>query len=121
MGYSTSIITNTRATGTAASTIVVNTRNWNTSAPTTITIQIFASVDGVTFYTAYASSYVVATDSFDVREFFIAGNVAYEVQVNSSSSEVLFSVFGLDEFGNLVTSQGKTQAELSFVGSSDGF
>ncbi|MBO7742860.1 hypothetical protein I8J29_01540 [Paenibacillus sp. MWE-103] len=117
MPFSTGIITNTRATGTAATTVVVNTRNENLSAASTITIVLYASVDSHTFYTAYVTSFVIPPNSFDVRTFFISGNVAYEVQTNTSSPQVLFSVYGLDEFGNLVTEQGKLQADLSFIGS----
>ncbi|MBM7564213.1 hypothetical protein [Paenibacillus sacheonensis] len=116
MPFSTSIVTNTRAIGTAATNIVVNTRNANPSAASTITIAIYASVTSATFYLAYVSSFVIPANSFDVREFLIAGNVAYEVQLNSSSPQVLFSVYGLDEFGNLVIDQGKSQEDLSFIG-----
>ncbi|MFC4100199.1 hypothetical protein [Paenibacillus xanthanilyticus] len=115
MPFSTGTITNTRATGTASSTLVISTRNLNIAAASTISIQIFASVDSNTFYTAYVDSFVLAANSYNVRTYVIGGNVAYEVQVNSSASQVLFSVFGIDEFGNMVPNQGRTQAELSFI------
>ncbi|TYP79770.1 hypothetical protein [Paenibacillus methanolicus] len=115
MPFSTGTITNTRATGTASSTIVLSTRNLNTSAASTITVQIFATVNSTTFYTAYVDSFVIAANSYNIRTYVIGGNVAYEVQVNSSASQVLFSVFGIDEFGNMVPNQGRTQPELSFI------
>ncbi|OPH61412.1 hypothetical protein BC351_14845 [Paenibacillus ferrarius] len=118
MPFSTGLVTNTRAFGTAASNIVLSTRNIDTINPATVTYHIFASVDSSIFYTAYMSSFIVAPNYFDVREFFIAGNVAYEVQVSiSNSTSTLISVFGIDEFGNLVTEQGKLQEDLSFISS----
>ncbi|MVO98388.1 hypothetical protein [Paenibacillus lutrae] len=120
MPYSTGTITNTRAVGTASSNVVMNVRNLDTVNPVTITVEIFASVNSTTFYTAYLTTYVVPANAYDVREFFIAGNVAYEVQINPVSTvtpNVLLSVFGIDGSGNLVTDQRILQSELSFINS----
>ncbi|SDX49957.1 hypothetical protein [Paenibacillus sp. CF384] len=113
--YSTGIVTNTRDFGTAASNIVVSTRNLNLQSPVTVMIEIYASVDSSVFYTGYLTSYVVAADSFDVREFFIAGNVAFEVQVDLSLSDALLTVTGINEFGNLVEDQIFTIPELNII------
>ncbi|UUZ84326.1 hypothetical protein LJK88_11820 [Paenibacillus sp. P26] len=118
MPFSTGIITNTKAVGTAASNIVLSTRNADASNPSQIVVQIFASTDSVTFYTAYVSNFIVAAKSFDVREFFIAGNVAYEVQINVIStvpSNVLVTVHGIDGSGNLVTNQRVLQSEFTAI------
>ncbi|NBD24731.1 hypothetical protein [Paenibacillus glycinis] len=117
MPFSTGTVTNTRAFGTAASNIVVSTRNLDLVNPVTVMVQIFASVDSSLFYTAYVAAYVLPADSYDVREFFIAGNVAYEVQLNVSSDppSTLMTVVGIDEFGNLVTDQQYSQEELNFI------
>ncbi|MBP3965543.1 hypothetical protein [Paenibacillus lignilyticus] len=119
MAYSTGVVTNTRAFGTAASNIVVNTRNLDSEESVWIIVQIFASVDSSDFYTAYYSMYEVLADSYDVREFYIAGNVTYEVQlsltVEAGVPNALMSVTGLDEFGNLVEDQRFTQADLTFI------
>ncbi|MFS0838806.1 hypothetical protein [Paenibacillus sp. 1P03SA] len=120
MPFSTGVITNTRDAGTASSNIVMNVRNLDVTNPVTVTVQIFASVNSTTFYTAYLISYVVPANSYNVREFFIAGNVAYEVQINTASvttPNALLSVFGIDGFGNLVTDQRILQSELSFISS----
>ncbi|SDX45498.1 hypothetical protein [Paenibacillus sp. CF384] len=119
MAYSTGVVTNTRASGTAATNIVVNTRNLDTDDSVWITVQVFASVDSSDFYTAYYSMYEVLEDSYDVREFYIAGNVTYEVQlsvtVEAGVPNALMSVTGLDEYGNLVEDQRYTQADLAFI------
>ncbi|AZN40788.1 hypothetical protein [Paenibacillus albus] len=115
MPYSTGIVTNTRFIGTAASSVVVSTRNIDVINSTTVTVHIFASVNSSVFYTAYLTSYVVAANSFDVRSFSIGGNVAYEVQLSSSTTSALFTVTGLDEFGNLTEDQRIPQAELIFI------
>ena len=117
MPFSTGTVTNTRAVGTAASNIVVSTRNLDVANPVTVTLHIFASVDSSTFYTAYLTFYNVPADSYDVREFFIAGNVAYEVQINVSSDppSTLMTVVGIDESGNLVTGQRYAQEDLNFI------
>ncbi|SEN28454.1 hypothetical protein [Paenibacillus sp. OV219] len=115
MPYSTGVVTNTRFFGTAASSLVVSTRNLDVINSTTVTVHIFASVSSTVFYTAYLTSYVVAANSFDVRSFSIGGNVAYEVQLNSTITNVLFTATGLDEFGNLTEDQRHPQAELIFI------
>lgn len=115
MPFTTGIITNTRATGTAASNIVVSVRN-TSNASANIIVEIF----GVPYSTLaltpiYVSGYNVPAKSADIREFFIAGNVAYEVQFSNNSilAEVVFSTYGLDEFGNLVTDQRALNSELT--------
>ncbi|WP_308636219.1 hypothetical protein [Paenibacillus silvisoli] len=118
MAYSTGIVTNTRAFGTAATNIVVSTRNLDAEETLMVTLHIFASVDSNIWYTAYYSMFEVEANSHDVREFFIAGNVAYEVQVDAVTNapqNVLFTVTGLDEFGNLVENERYAQSELSFI------
>ncbi|QHW30130.1 hypothetical protein GZH47_04265 [Paenibacillus rhizovicinus] len=117
MPFSTGIVTNTRDFGTAASNIVVNARNLDTVNPVTVMVQIFASVDSDTFYTAYLNSFDVPANSYEVLTFFIAGNVAYEVQISLSADppSTLMSVVGIDEFGNLVTDQQYPQSQLSFI------
>ncbi|MCZ8513585.1 hypothetical protein O9H85_14305 [Paenibacillus filicis] len=118
MPFSTGVITNTKAVGTAASNIVVSTRNADASNTSQIVVQIFASVASTVFYPAYVSNFVVAAKSFDVREFFIAGNVAYEVQINVisvSPSNVMVTVTGIDGSGNLVTNQQVLQSELTTI------
>ncbi|GKS12736.1 hypothetical protein YDYSY3_37360 [Paenibacillus chitinolyticus] len=120
MPFSTSTITNTRDVGTASSNIVINVRNLDTANPVTVTVHVLASVNSTTFYTAYLVTYVVPANSYNVREFFIAGNVTYEVQINTTSvaiPNVLLSVFGIDGSGNLVTDQRILQSELSFISS----
>ncbi|MFC3800833.1 hypothetical protein [Cohnella sp. GCM10012308] len=118
MPYSTGTVTNTRDFNTAASNIVLNVRNLDIATPVSVIIKIFASVDSDTFYTAYASSFDVPPNAYDVRTFFIGGNVAYEVQIDMFSTSMpnaLLSTYGIDEFGNLVTDQRFAQSELSFI------
>lgn len=114
MPYTTGIFTNTRATGTAASNIAVSVRNLNASAATII-VEVFAvPITTLTLVPVYVSSYTVPAHTADIREFFIAGNVAYEVQIDNTYllSEVAFSSYGLDEFGNLVTDQRVLHSEF---------
>ncbi|REE94351.1 hypothetical protein A8990_101144 [Paenibacillus taihuensis] len=66
-------------------------------------------------YTAYVTSFALTANDFDVRGFLIGGNVAYEVQLSSSTTAVLFTVTGTDEFGNLAEDQRFPQTELSFI------
>ncbi|NBD27219.1 hypothetical protein [Paenibacillus glycinis] len=116
--YSTGVVTNTRDFGTAASTIVLNVSNIDV-ADTTVTVKIIASVDSDTFYTAYVNGFVVPIGGYEVVTFMIAGNVAYEVQVSTDASSLgpaaLVSVYGLDEFGNLVVSQGFAPEALTSI------
>lgn len=115
MPFTTGLITNTRATGTAASNIVVSSRNLGNSSATVV-LQIYG-VPGTTLVLTpiYVTGYVVPANSADIREFFIAGNVAYEVQINIVSvlTNVSMSTYGLDEFGNIVTEQRVLQSELT--------
>ncbi|MDH6374385.1 hypothetical protein M2444_006235 [Paenibacillus sp. PastF-3] len=117
MPYTTGLITNTRATGTAASNVVVSVRN-TSNANAMIIVEVF----GVPYSTLaltplYVTGYYVPAMSSDIREFFIAGNVAYEVQIDTSFplANVVCSVYGLDEFGNLVTDQRVLQSELTQI------
>ncbi|SFT08936.1 hypothetical protein SAMN05428962_4299 [Paenibacillus sp. BC26] len=120
MTYSTSVVTNTRDLGTAAAAIFVNVRN-NDIADTTVLITVIASVDSENFYTAYLSGFVVPPGGYEVMTFNIAGNVAYEVQVfvnkfDAFMAPALVSVYGVDEFGNLVENQGFSPQDLTVIG-----
>ncbi|MBO7745774.1 hypothetical protein I8J29_16320 [Paenibacillus sp. MWE-103] len=116
--YSTGVVTNTRDFGTAASNIVLNISNID-PADTTVLIKIVASVDSDVFYIAYVDGFVVPAGGYEVRTFMIAGNVAYEVQISTSSESLgpnaLVSVYGIDEFGNLVDNQRFAPEELSSI------
>ncbi|QJC53698.1 hypothetical protein HGI30_20665 [Paenibacillus albicereus] len=117
MAYTTGLVTNTRATGTAATTIVVNTRNAAAGAAT-VTLKIFAvSPTTLTLTPIYVSSFAVAGYAADIRTFTIAGNIAYEVQLDNSAvlANPVYSTYGLDEFGNLVTEQGFPQAKMTMI------
>jgi len=117
MPYTTGLITNTRATGTAASYVAVSVRN-TSNANALIIVEIFGvPINTLALTPLYVTGYYVPAMSSDIREFFIAGNVAYEVQMDSSYplANVVTSVFGLDEFGNLVTNQRVLQSELTEI------
>lgn len=117
MPYTTGIITNTRAVGTAATNVAVSVRNLS-AATANIIVEIFAvPITTLSLVPVYVSGYAVAAGTVDIREFTIAGNVAYEVQLSNTSilANVTFSSFGLDEFGNLVTEQRALQSELTFI------
>ena len=118
MPFTTGIVTNTKDFGTAATNIVVSTRNLNLASSATITVQIFGSTNSSSFTPLYQSAFVVAPNSIDIREFLIAGNVAYEVQINVNSipnSGVVMSTFGIDQFGNLVPATRVLQSELTEI------
>ncbi|AZN39484.1 hypothetical protein [Paenibacillus albus] len=107
MPFTTGLITNTRAFGTAASTVAVNTRNI-TSTPITVLMEVYVVPPATNTLTLiYVTGFTLAGHSSDTREFSVAGDIAWEVQLDQSGilSEVAFSVFGLDEFGNLVHGQ----------------
>lgn len=113
--FTTGLITNTRAIGTAATNVVVSARNLsNTSA--TIIVEVFG-VPGSTLALTplYVTGYILPAFSSDIRSFFIAGNVSYEVQygVTATLTQVAMSTYGIDEFGNLVTEQRVLQSELT--------
>ncbi|MHA0857272.1 hypothetical protein [Paenibacillus sp. CMAA1364] len=115
MPFTTGLITNTRAAGTAATNIVVSTRNIG-SGSATVVLEIFGvSISTLSLTPLYVTGFIVPANSSNIREFFIAGNVAYEVQINVVSvlSEVVMSVYGLDEYGNLVQEQRVLQSELT--------
>jgi hypothetical protein len=118
MPFTTGLITNTRDFGTAASNIVVSIKNEDTVNPATVRVQIYNSPTSSTLTILYVSNLVVQPNSINVSEFFIAGNVAYEVQFNVTSqvpTNVVLTVFGLDEFGNLVTNQRVLQPEFTII------
>ncbi|MEC0370913.1 hypothetical protein [Paenibacillus chibensis] len=115
MPFTTGIITSTRAEGTAATNVVVSVRNVDTS-DATVVVQIFGVPwSNLVLTPHYVTSYVIPANSSDIREFYIAGNVAYEVQINnlSPSVEVAFSTYGIDEFGNIVEEQRVLNSELT--------
>ncbi|SFI38008.1 hypothetical protein SAMN02799624_00703 [Paenibacillus sp. UNC496MF] len=117
MPYSTGIVTNTRDIGSAAANVVVNARNLDLANPLLVIVKLFASADSSVFYTPYLVSYTVPPDSYDVRMFGVAGNVAYEVQMYTSllPPSVALSVYGINEFGNLVTDQHFRQNDLNGI------
>jgi hypothetical protein len=118
MPFTTGLITNTRDFGTAASNIVVSIKNEDIVNPATVRVQIYNSPTSSTLTILYVSNLVVQPNSINVSEFFIAGNVAYEVQFNVTSqvpTNVVLTVFGLDEFGNLVTNQRVLQPEFTII------
>lgn len=113
--YTTGLITNTRAFGTAATNAVVSVRNVGNSVASIIVVVYVVPMSTLTLTPLYVSSYSIAPDNADIRSFNIAGNVAYEVQYNidTTLTEAAISTYGLDEFGNLVTEQGVLQSELT--------
>ncbi|GAB6992053.1 hypothetical protein [Paenibacillus pini] len=115
MPYSTGMITNTRATGTAAANVVVSTRNTSSSSAV-ILVAVFG-VPSSTLIPLDLTSYVVPPYGVDIREFFIEGNIAYEVQLSELSilAQVLFSTYGIDEYGNIVTEQRVLNSELTEI------
>ncbi|WP_281887460.1 hypothetical protein [Paenibacillus sp. YYML68] len=118
MPFTTGLVTNTRDFGTAATNIVINARNISSVNAATVLVQIFGSTDSSALVPLYQTAYPIAPNSFHIREFFIAGNVSYEVQLNVSGTtpqNVIMSIYGLDEFGNLVTDQRFAQSELTQV------
>lgn len=107
MPFTTGLVTNTRATGTAATNVAVNTRNI-TSTPIQVLIEVYIVPPFTNSLTLiYVNGYTLAGHSSDTHLFSVAGNIAWEVQLNATGllSEVAFSVYGLDEFGNLVPGQ----------------
>ncbi|CAI6079742.1 hypothetical protein [Cohnella sp. JJ-181] len=113
--YTTGLITNTRASGTAATNIVVSARNLS-NASATVVVEVFGVPSSTLVLTPlYVTGYILPAFSSDIRSFFIAGNVSYEVQysVTATLTQVAMSTYGLDEFGNLVTEQRVLQSELT--------
>lgn len=113
--FTTGLITNTRATGTAASNIVVSARNLS-NASATIVVEVFGVPGSAPALTPlYVTGYILPALSSDIRTFFIAGNISYEVQysVSATLTQVAMSTYGIDEFGNLVTEQRVLQSELT--------
>ncbi|QHW29803.1 hypothetical protein GZH47_02420 [Paenibacillus rhizovicinus] len=118
MPFTTGWITNTRDFGTAATNIVVNLKNADQANGATIILEILGSPDGSSFAPIYAQSVILAPNSNQALVFFIAGNVSYEVQyevIVSQSNNVVITVFGINEFGNLVTNQRYVPSEFTFI------
>jgi hypothetical protein len=118
LAFTTGYITNTRAVGTAASNVVVNIVNESQIFPTTVEVRIFYSIVSDTKIPLYVSMFTLPINSIKRSTFFIAGVLAYEVQFNvtsSAPSDVINSVYGLDESGNLVPAQRVHQSELSTI------
>lgn len=113
--FTTGLITNTRATGTAATNIVVSARNLS-NASATIVVEVYGvPISTLVLTPLYVTGFILPAFSSDIRSFFIAGNVAYEVQygVTATLTQVAMSTYGIDEFGNLVTEQRVLQSELT--------
>ncbi|MFC4778966.1 hypothetical protein ACFO9Q_19405 [Paenibacillus sp. GCM10023252] len=113
--YTTGVITNTRAIGTAATNIVLSTHNLG-GGSATVLVEVFGvPITTLTLTPLYITGFIIPPNSVDIRSFFIAGNVAYEVQISETSifSEIVNSTYGIDEFGNLVTEQRVLQSEMT--------
>ncbi|SDW14359.1 hypothetical protein [Paenibacillus sp. CF384] len=119
MPYTTGWVTNTREFGTAASTIVVNIKNNNQTTATSFIVKVYASVDSTSFNHLYSQSINLVPKSSRVATFFIAGNVAYEVQFDEMMppliGDTVLTVYGIDEVGQLVTNQRFTPPEFTFI------
>ncbi|REE69546.1 hypothetical protein A8990_13311 [Paenibacillus taihuensis] len=93
-------------------------KNESTEDTATIVVLVFSSVDSSSFVPAYAESFILAPNQTEITTFFIGGNVAYEVQysvIDPVLNNVVVSVFGIDEFGNLVTDRRYTPAEFTSI------
>jgi len=118
MPFTTGWVTNTRDFGTAASNIIINIKNVDQVNSATIVVEVFASVDSSSFAPVYAQSFVLAPNASQVITYFIAGNVAYEVQydvITPLPNNVVLSIFGIDENGNLVTNQRYSAPEFASI------
>jgi hypothetical protein len=119
MAFTTSLITNTGAGETAAAYVFVNVINESDSSDATIELQLFQVVNtGEPKIPLAHFSYIVPAAVVDVRTFYISGVAAYEVQLDVTGIPnylVMFSVFGVDEFGNLVPTQRVLNEELSYI------
>lgn len=118
MPFTTGIVTNTRDFGTASSNIVVSMKNESMVDTATVVVLVFSSVDSSSFAPAYAESFILAPNQSEITTFFIGGNVAYEVQydvIMPTPNNVVVSVFGIDEFGNLVTDQRYSPTEFTSI------
>lgn len=85
MPFTTGIITNTRAVEVAASNVAVSVRNLNSTSATIIVEIYVVPFSTLALTPLHVTGYVVPAFTADIREFFIAGNVAYEVQVSNLS------------------------------------
>lgn len=113
--YTTGVITNTRAIGTEATNIVISSRNLG-SADALVIIEVFGvPITTLTMVPLYVTGFMLPANSADIREFFIAGNVAYEVQfsVDDVLTQVALSSYGIDELGNVVTDSRVLHSELT--------
>ena len=117
MPYTTGLILNTSEYEASANSVVVCIRNLS-NASATIIVQVFtASYAGTPLSPLYVTGYVIPAKSADIREFFIAGNVAYEVQISNLSvlAGVSISTYGTDEYGENVPGQRVLQSELTEI------
>lgn len=118
MPYTTGLILNTSEEyETSANNVVVCVRNLS-NASATIIVQVFtASYLDTPLSPLYVTGYVIPAKSADIREFFIAGNVAYEVQINNLSvlAGVSISTYGTDEYGENVPGQRVLHSELTEI------
>ncbi|WP_211746081.1 hypothetical protein [Paenibacillus sp. Marseille-Q4541] len=112
--FTTGLITNTRATGTAASNVIVSVRNLGSATASIVVVVFVVPMSNQALTPMYVSGYSVTANSSDIRQFSVAGDIAYEVQysITATNTQVAVSTFGLDEFGNLVTEQGILHSEL---------
>ncbi|SFT19723.1 hypothetical protein [Paenibacillus sp. BC26] len=105
MPFSSGLIHNDLPT--PASGVVINARNI-TSTTALVLIEVYVVPPTTNTLTLiYLTGYMLPGKSSDSRQFNISGDIAYEIQVNASGvlSEVVFTAFGVDEFGTPVDGQ----------------
>ncbi|MCZ8513592.1 hypothetical protein O9H85_14340 [Paenibacillus filicis] len=119
MPFTTGLITNTSANGTAASTVVFNVLNADPVFVTIVHLQIFGVLNtDVPRIPLHNVGYQVLPNTVSVKTFSIGGFFAYEVQFNVIARTNLgdtVSIFGLDASGNLVTGQRYIQSEFKEI------
>ncbi|SFI37974.1 hypothetical protein SAMN02799624_00701 [Paenibacillus sp. UNC496MF] len=117
MPFTTGLLTNVDSVGSAVSNVVVNARN-NANIEALVIVEVFIvpATTGV-LTLAYLTGYIVDAKSSDIRSFFIAGNLAYEVQTSviGPLTEVVMTTFGLDEFGKIVDGHRVLQEEMTEI------
>ncbi|MBM7564211.1 hypothetical protein [Paenibacillus sacheonensis] len=117
MPFSTGLISNTSSTGIASANVVVNARNI-TNVEALVLIEVYVVPESTqTLNMAYLTGFMLAAKSSGTREFFIGGAIAYEVQLSvvGPVTEVVLSVFGLDESGNIVHGHRVLHEELTVI------
>ncbi|MBO7742817.1 hypothetical protein I8J29_01325 [Paenibacillus sp. MWE-103] len=117
MPFTTGLLTNVDSVGSAVSNVVVNARNIaNIEALVIVEVFIVPATTGE-LTLAYLTGYMVDAKSSDIRSFFIAGNLAYEVQTSviGPLTEVVMTTFGLDEFGKIVDGHRVLQEEMTEI------